>query len=123
MLSGVPNFAFAFGYTNSSWTLKVDLVCEHFCRLLAHMDATGDERLPRARSPTRGWRRGRCSTSPPATSSARSTSSRARASTAVAHAMDYNADAKMLGGPVEDEDLRFATARSRAAGRELVLIA
>ena len=41
MLSGVPNFAFAVGYTNSSWTLKVDLVCEHLCRLLAHMDARG----------------------------------------------------------------------------------
>jgi hypothetical protein len=39
MLSGVPNFAFAVGYTNSSWTLKVDLVCEHLCRMLAHMDA------------------------------------------------------------------------------------
>jgi monooxygenase len=41
MLSGVPNFAFAFGYTNSSWTLKVDLVCEHLCRILDHMDAGG----------------------------------------------------------------------------------
>ncbi|MEV4517756.1 NAD(P)/FAD-dependent oxidoreductase [Dactylosporangium sp. NPDC049525] len=41
MLSGVPNFAFAIGYTNSSWTLKIGLLCEHFCRLLAHMDATG----------------------------------------------------------------------------------
>jgi len=41
MLSGVPNFAFAVGYTNSSWTLKVGLVCEHFCRLLSHMDAHG----------------------------------------------------------------------------------
>jgi monooxygenase len=41
MLSGVPNFAFAFGYTNSSWTLKVGLLCEHFCRLLKHMDAHG----------------------------------------------------------------------------------
>lgn len=41
MLSGVPNFAFAIGYTNSSWTLKVDLVCEHLCRLLAHMEQTG----------------------------------------------------------------------------------
>jgi cation diffusion facilitator CzcD-associated flavoprotein CzcO len=58
MLSGVPNFAFAIGYTNASWTLKVDLVCEHLCRLLAHMDArdadmvvpvrgdAGTERLP-----------------------------------------------------------------------------
>ncbi len=41
MLSGVPNFAFAFGYTNSSWTLKVGLLCEHFCRLLTHMDEYG----------------------------------------------------------------------------------
>ena len=41
MLSGVPNFAYAIGYTNSSWTLKVGLLCEHFCRLLAHMDARG----------------------------------------------------------------------------------
>lgn len=38
MLSGVPNFAFAIGYTNASWTLKVDLVAEHVCRLLNHMD-------------------------------------------------------------------------------------
>ena len=38
MLSGIPNFSFAIGYTNASWTLKVDLVCEHLCRMLAHMD-------------------------------------------------------------------------------------
>ncbi|MEY2442998.1 MAG: monooxygenase, partial [bacterium] len=43
MLSGVPNFAYAIGYTNSSWTLKVDLVCEYFCRLLSHLDATGND--------------------------------------------------------------------------------
>jgi cation diffusion facilitator CzcD-associated flavoprotein CzcO len=43
MLSGVPNFAYAIGYTNSSWTLKVGLLCEHFCRLLARMDASGDD--------------------------------------------------------------------------------
>jgi monooxygenase len=41
MLSGVPNLVFAFGYTNIAWTLKVDLVCEHFCRLLDHMEARG----------------------------------------------------------------------------------
>jgi cation diffusion facilitator CzcD-associated flavoprotein CzcO len=41
MLSGIPNFAFAVGYTNSSWTLKVDLVCEHLCRMLARMNALG----------------------------------------------------------------------------------
>ncbi len=41
MLSGVPNFAIAVGYTNSSWTLKIGLLCEYFCKLLAHMDRTG----------------------------------------------------------------------------------
>ena len=41
MLSGIPNFAFAIGYTNSSWTLKVGLLCEHFCRLLRHMREQG----------------------------------------------------------------------------------
>jgi monooxygenase len=53
MLSDVPNFAYAFGYTNMSWTLKVDLVCEHFCRLLRRMDATGmDTVVPVADDPT-----------------------------------------------------------------------
>jgi monooxygenase len=41
MLGGVPNFAFAVGYVNASWTLKVDLTCEYMCRLLAHMDRHG----------------------------------------------------------------------------------
>jgi hypothetical protein len=38
MLTGMPNFLYAVGYINASWTLKVDLICEHFCRLLALMD-------------------------------------------------------------------------------------
>jgi cation diffusion facilitator CzcD-associated flavoprotein CzcO len=41
MLSGVPNLAMSMGYTNASWTLKADLVCESVCRLLAHMDRAG----------------------------------------------------------------------------------
>lgn len=53
MLTGVPNFAYAMGYTNISWTLKVDLVCEHFCRLLDHMDACGyDTVVPELDDPT-----------------------------------------------------------------------
>lgn len=39
MLSDVPNLCFAVGYTTSSWTLKIGLLCEYFCRLLNHMDA------------------------------------------------------------------------------------
>ena len=41
MLSGVPNFVMAIGYTNASWTLKCDLVSRYVCRLLAHMDENG----------------------------------------------------------------------------------
>ena len=38
MLSDVPNFFFATGYTNASWTLKCDLTSEYVCRLINHMD-------------------------------------------------------------------------------------
>jgi monooxygenase len=41
MLSDVPNFTFVFGYTNASWTLKLDLVCQYACRLLAQMERKG----------------------------------------------------------------------------------
>ena len=41
MLSGVPNLVFMIGYTNASWTLKVDLVGEYVCRLLRWMDRHG----------------------------------------------------------------------------------
>ena len=41
MLTGVPNFAFAVGYTNASWTLKCDLVSRYVCRLLDHLDTHG----------------------------------------------------------------------------------
>jgi monooxygenase len=41
MLSGVPNFALAIGYTNASWTLKCDLVSEYVCRVLNELTRTG----------------------------------------------------------------------------------
>ncbi len=41
MLEGVPNFAFAFGYTNASWTLKCDLTCQFVVRLLNEMRSAG----------------------------------------------------------------------------------
>ena len=41
MYSDMPNFAVVSGYTNASWTLKADLVCEYVCRLLNHMQKNG----------------------------------------------------------------------------------
>jgi monooxygenase len=52
MLSGVPNMAFAVGYTNASWTLKCDLTSEYVCRVLNHMDAHGYRICVPRRDPT-----------------------------------------------------------------------
>ncbi|WP_404338419.1 flavin-containing monooxygenase [Sphingomonas sp. MMS12-HWE2-04] len=41
MLSDVPNFAIAFGYTNASWTLKADLTANYVTRLLNAMRKRG----------------------------------------------------------------------------------
>ena len=48
MLSDVPNFFFATGYTNASWTLKCDLTSEYVCRLINYMDRTQQQQcVPR----------------------------------------------------------------------------
>ena len=41
MVSNVPNAAMVLGYTNSSWTLKADLIAKYVCDLLNHMDKHG----------------------------------------------------------------------------------
>ena len=41
LLEDVPNMALIFGYTNASWTLKVDIACEYLCRLVKYMDEHG----------------------------------------------------------------------------------
>ncbi|MPZ35360.1 MAG: NAD(P)-binding protein [Rhodospirillales bacterium] len=53
MYSDVPNLASVFGYTNASWTLKADLVCEYVCRLLGHMERNGYRQcMPRNSDPS-----------------------------------------------------------------------
>jgi monooxygenase len=42
MLEDVPNLAFAIGYTNAPWTLKVDLVSEFVARLVQYMKQNGE---------------------------------------------------------------------------------
>ncbi len=41
MMSDVPNLVMAFGYTNASWTLKIDLTNQYMCRLLNYMQHKG----------------------------------------------------------------------------------
>ncbi len=38
MFSDIPNLAYAFGYTNASWTLKCDLTAQYVTRLLNYME-------------------------------------------------------------------------------------
>jgi cation diffusion facilitator CzcD-associated flavoprotein CzcO len=61
MFTGVPNMAWVFGYLRASWTLRVDIVADFVCRLLARMQETGATRVePRLREadrdmPLRPW--------------------------------------------------------------------
>ena len=52
MLSNVPNCAVCVGYTNASWTLKADLVCDYVVRLLRHLDERGARSVVAVREPT-----------------------------------------------------------------------
>jgi cation diffusion facilitator CzcD-associated flavoprotein CzcO len=54
LLSGVPNVALTFGYTNASWTLKADLAATYVCRLLNHLRAHGRAVVTPVDPPTAG---------------------------------------------------------------------
>ena len=41
LLEGLPNMAIMFGYTNASWTLKIDMACQYVLRLLNYMHKEG----------------------------------------------------------------------------------
>ena len=41
MSSGVPNLISTFGYINASWTLRADLIARYACRVINHLDKSG----------------------------------------------------------------------------------
>jgi len=45
MFTGIPNMVWVFGYFRASWTLRVDIVADFVCRLLAHMKEKGANRV------------------------------------------------------------------------------
>jgi cation diffusion facilitator CzcD-associated flavoprotein CzcO len=45
MFTGVPNLVWVFGYFRASWTLRVDIIGDFVCRLLAHMKARGADKV------------------------------------------------------------------------------
>ncbi|MBS9533472.1 NAD(P)/FAD-dependent oxidoreductase [Mycobacterium sp. M1] len=123
MLTGVPNFAFAIGYTNSSWTLKIGLLCEHFCRLLTHMDAhgytTAQVELDDPNMPTRplldfaaGYVQRAVSHLP-----------RQGATEPWLTSMSYHTDVKLMRNrPVVDSSLRFHTAQAMPAPKVVTVV-
>jgi monooxygenase len=110
MLDGVPNMAFALGYTNASWTLKVDFVSSRVARTLRYMTGHGYAvvtprlpEIPMAKSPfiemTSGY------------------FERSRASLPLQGdrapwrlRQHYFKDAALFRGPVDDKDLEFRPA-------------
>lgn len=111
LLSGIPNWAMAIGYTTSSWTLKVSLMCRYFIDLVRHMDANGYDRVvPVAiegmeRRPVMDLQSGYAK---------RGAKVLPKQGTAAPwqSCMSYQEDAKALRGPVADENLRFGIRRS-----------
>jgi cation diffusion facilitator CzcD-associated flavoprotein CzcO len=51
MFTGVPNMVWVFGYFRASWTLRVDLLGDFVCRLLAHMQKKGAKKVSVALRP------------------------------------------------------------------------
>jgi cation diffusion facilitator CzcD-associated flavoprotein CzcO len=122
MLSGIPNFAFAIGYVNSSWTLKVDLVCEHFCRMLAHMDEQGYDTMVAVADDPAIERRPLLDFHAGYVQRAVDNFPKQGSEGPWTVAMSYAADRERLReGPVEDPALRFS--RGTASARALELAA
>ncbi len=124
MLSGVPNFAFAVGYTNASWTLKADLVSEYVCRLLGHMRSRGyDAVTPLAPDPSQP-------TQPFLDLASgyvqRSVDNFPRQGTVTPWRLNQNypRDVRLLRhGPIEDAGVRFSRTARRSAARSAEALA
>lgn len=41
LIEDIPNMAVLFGYTNASWTLKIDIACQYVLRLISYMNKQG----------------------------------------------------------------------------------
>jgi cation diffusion facilitator CzcD-associated flavoprotein CzcO len=115
MLSGVPNLVFAVGYTNISWTLKVDLVCEHFCRLLDYMDTHGHTTVEPVLDDPNMQRVPAMDMSSGYVQRAIATFPRGGTSGPWSFAHAYEIDAERLrNGPVADDALTFSTCETAA---------
>ncbi|QKE84497.1 NAD(P)/FAD-dependent oxidoreductase [Arthrobacter sp. NEB 688] len=116
MMSGVPNFSLAIGYTNSSWTLKIGMLCEYLCQLLRHMDDNGYDTAWVVADPDQETR-------PLLDFGAgyvqRSLSMLPKQGAAAPWlmSMDYHSDRRLLDGPLLSEGLTFSGPAVRSGQR------
>ncbi|MGW0162584.1 flavin-containing monooxygenase [Mycobacterium sp. NPDC003323] len=117
LLSGIPNLAIAIGYTTSSWTLKIGILCRYICTLMAHMDTHGYDGVRVEADPAMPTR--------PIMDLSSGYAQRARDVTPKQGtgrwqmSMSYPQDAKQLRGLLLDDALRF-TSRADAPTREVI---
>ncbi|AMU67985.1 flavin-containing monooxygenase [Mycobacteroides abscessus] len=111
LLSGIPNWAIAIGYTTSSWTLKVSLMCRYFIDLVKHMDAQGYDRAVPVPPPGMDRKPVMDIQSGYAKRGAKILPKQGLVAP-WRMAMSYQEDAKALRGPVADENLEFGASQS-----------
>lgn len=114
LLSGIPNWAIAIGYTTSSWTLKISLMSRYFIDLLKHMDAHGHDQAM-AVAETGMVRRPIMDLQAGYARRAASMLPKQGEATPWRMAMSYPEDARALRGPVADRHLRFSSRSQRQA--------
>ncbi|MGW4350631.1 flavin-containing monooxygenase [Nocardia sp. NPDC004582] len=110
LLSGLPNWSFAIGYTKySSWTLKVGLTAQYVIQLIRHMDAHGYNKVLPVAEPG-------MTTEPLLDLKAgyvtRTADGLPKQGTRLPWRMltSYQADKRLLGGELVDDHLRFSSA-------------
>ncbi|MEV0060461.1 NAD(P)/FAD-dependent oxidoreductase [Nocardia sp. NPDC050718] len=113
LLSGLPNWSFAFGYTKySSWTMKVGLTAQYVIQLIRHMDAHGYDKVVPVAEPG-------MATEPLLDLNSgyvtRTADALPKQGVRLPWRMltSYQADKKLLKGPVGDDHLRFSSANDR----------
>ncbi|PSR66899.1 FAD-containing monooxygenase EthA [Nocardia sp. MDA0666] len=110
LLSGIPNWAVAIGYTTSSWTLKVSLVCRYFIDLVRHMDTHGYDKVVPVAIPEGMPRRPVIDLQAGYAKRAEAMLPKQGHAAPWRMAMSYPEDAKALRGPVADDNLEFGSA-------------
>lgn len=121
--SGVPNLIFFFGYINTSWTVRIELVADFACRVVNRMRETGSTRvLPTLRDDD-----AHMSQSPFIAGISSGYFERANGvlpkqgdRAPWINPQDHKVTKRLLAGPLEDGVLRFGAAKQQVQARASV---